>query len=352
MKLNPKLLRKATNFSESDKQDFPITLPEKRFPKEYSVIQNIFWTLHHTSTPKDDIFRLLFLFSPKVRLMNGVVDERTEFQITAKEYATLTSMKLDSAYTALSNAVETFFQHSVIYFDEEKERSIRIRLVISCSYSKGVFYVTFSHFALFIMSVFGKDNPFTKLELKSAVSLSGHGLKLYPFFIQNAFRGSFDIPISELKQMLGISQESYADFRELKKSVLKPHIQAINEKTDLTVSFVAVKKEGRKASHVGFTISKKQDVKAEPPPKKTTKKAEPQPKGELNPKAHAIAFVMTTLSQKQLFDRFRIGSESDMQIMKRIRDEMEQGDYIYWETKLKEYTHSIPLNLGDIAQKP
>ena len=40
-----------------------------------------------------------------------------------------------------------------------------------------------------------------------------------------------------------------------------------------------------------------------------------------------------------------------MEVMKRIRDEMENGDHVHWETKLKEYTHSIPLNLG-IAQKP
>lgn len=352
MKLDPRLLIKAKNFSEDDKKSFPIIVPDFRFPKEYSVIQNTFWALKHSTPPKDDIFRLLFLFSPKVRLLEGNVDEKTEFMITAKEYATFTSMKLDSAYTALSKAVDTLFQHSVIYFSEDKQRPIRIRLAVSCSYDNGAFYVTFSHFALFIMSVFSKDHPFTKLELKSAVSLSGHGLKLYPFFIQNAFRSSFDVPISDLKLLLGIAQESYTDFREFKKMVLKPHIDTINAKTELTVSFKAVKKEGRKASHVGFTISKKQDVKAEQPPKTTAKKEEPQPKGELDPKAQAIAFVMTTLSQRQLFERFRIGSENNMQVMKRIREEMEQGDYLHWETKLKEYTHSIPLVLGGIAQKP
>lgn len=352
MPFDTRLLKKAQPFSEADKQAMPLTAPAQRFGKEYTVLQNSFWQLNHRRTPKDDLFRLLFLFSPKVRLMKGNVDEKTEFTITAKEYADFTSMKLDSAYTALSKSVDMLFQHSVLYFDEDKQRLIHTRLVTTCSYASGSFYVTFSHFALFIMSVFGKEHPFTKLELKSAVSLSGHGLKLYPYFIQNIFRSSFDVSISDLKALLCISEASYADFREFKKMVLKPHIDTINAKTELTVSFKAVKKEGRKASHVGFTISKKQDVKAEQPPKTTAKKEEPQPKGELDPKAQAIAFVMTTLSQRQLFERFRIGSENNMQVMKRIREEMEQGDYLHWETKLKEYTHSIPLVLGGIAQKP
>lgn len=355
MPFDTRLLKKAQPFSEADKQAMPLTAPAQRFGKEYTVLQNSFWQLNHRRTPKDDLFRLLFLFSPKVRLMKGNVDEKTEFTITAKEYADFTSMKLDSAYTALSKAVDMLFQHSVLYFDEDKQRLIHTRLVTTCSYASGSFYVTFSHFALFIMSVFGIEHPFTKLELKSAVSLSGHGLKLYPYFIQNIFRSSFDVSISDLKALLGISEASYADFKELKKMVLKPHIDMINRKTDITVSFQAVKKEGRKASHVGFTITKKKNVtpkqaESKEPPEQPPEEKEKQ-SIEQDEQQYAIQFVLDTLKAKNLYDRFKEGNESKVQVMSRILTDMKEGRHIYWQEKIKEFTHSIPLGLDGIGNR-
>ncbi|SDY90858.1 replication initiation protein, partial [Acinetobacter kyonggiensis] len=240
--LNKRLvsLRKVKNFSETDKSDFPLSKIDLKYPPELAVFQNLFWQLQHETAPSDDLLKILFLFSPKVRLTDNELDEKTEFSISAREYSELTGIKIESAYSALNKVVESLYQHSVIFFHTEKQRSIRTRLISTCSYSNGCFYVSFTHFALYVMSVFNKENPFTKFTLKSAVSMNGHGLKLYPFLIQNAFRQNFDVSIEDLKRALRLSENSYLEYRDFKKTILKPHLDLINEKTELSVQFSAV----------------------------------------------------------------------------------------------------------------
>ena len=98
-------LKKIKNFEEHDKSLFPLAAPAKRYPKDYAVFQNIFWQLKHEKSPKDDILKLLFFFSPKVRLASDP-NETTEFTVTAKEYAELTGLKPSSAYVALNRVVD------------------------------------------------------------------------------------------------------------------------------------------------------------------------------------------------------------------------------------------------------
>ena len=242
----PALKKKIISFGDDDKNYFPLSAPDKRYPAELAVFQNIFWQLKHEKSPKDDVLKILFLFSPKVRLAEDP-HEGMEFCITAKEYAELTGLKVDSAYTILNRVVDALYDHSVIFYHSDKDRDIRTRLINSCSYKDGCFYISFTHFALYIMYVFNQQNSFTKFKVKSAISLSGHGLKLYPFLIQNEFRYNFDVQLSDLKTALGLNADSYPEYRDFKTTILKPHIDAINQKTELTVEFKAIKKSGRKS---------------------------------------------------------------------------------------------------------
>ena len=255
----PASLKKIKNFEDNDKNFFPLSAPDKRYPPELAVFQNIFWQLKHEKAPKDDVLKLLFFFSPKVRLATDP-HEGMEFTVTAKEYAELTGLKIDSAYILLNRVVDALYDHSVVFYHPEKNRDIRTRLINSCSYKDGCFHITVTHFGLYIMYVFNQQNSFTKFKVKSAIALNGHGLKLYPFLVQNEFRYNFDVSIIDLKNALGLDADSYPEYRDFKTTILKPHIDAINQKTELSVEFKALKKEGRKASHVNFTVTKKKTV--------------------------------------------------------------------------------------------
>ena len=327
----PALKKKIISFSDDDKNYFPLSAPDKRYPAELAVFQNIFWQLKHEKSPKDDVLKILFLFSPKVRLAEDP-HEGMEFCITAKEYAELTGLKVDSAYTILNRVVDALYEHSVIFYHSDKGRDIRTRLINSCSYKDGCFYISFTHFALYIMYVFNQQNSFTKFKVKSAISLSGHGLKLYPFLIQNEFRYNFDVQLSDLKTALGLNADSYPEYRDFKTTILKPHIDAINQKTELTVEFKAIKKSGRKASHVNFTVTKKRTVKAEEPKKKVPD--EPQKEQS---KITATMVYKEIIKNSDLLVRFRESGEAINEMIDRIKEDFKNGNQERWLNKLQEF---------------
>lgn len=329
LKKNPK----TTNFSERHIELFPLTQPEKKYPKELAVFQNIFWKLTHEKPLKDDLLKLLFFFSPKVRqIENDLLSERQVFSITAAEYSELTGLKKESCYVALSRAVDTLYEHSVKFFHQETEEIIRTRLINYCGYKEGTFSVSFTHYALHIMSVFNKNNPFTQLKIKSAMPLSGYALKMYPLFIQNEFRKVFEVDLANLKSALNIDPNAYADFKDFKKKVLKPSIDLINMKTELNVSYKAIKKAGRKASHVKFTIEKTNPTKIEVDP---TKKA-------LSPtkKISAIT-IFKKLTEHKLLDRFIEYGESSDDLINRIKQDIQNDQTNYWIDKLLEFNVTL-----------
>jgi len=59
----------------------------------------------------------------------------------------------------------------------------------------------------------------------------------------------------ELRKYLGVDESAYPAFKEFKKYVLKPLIEAVNEHTDLQVAYVPVK-TGRTLTHLKFTIKR------------------------------------------------------------------------------------------------
>ena len=333
IKIVSKTAKKSSinDFTEQDKVLYPLLSPEKKYPEHLAVLQNAFWLLQHEKPPKDDMLKLLMFFSPKVRLSNDLPTEQTVFSITAKEYAELTGLNIKGAYAALDRVVDALYNHSVIFHNEERG-NVRTRLVTSTAYKEGRFTVSFTHYALHIMYVFNQQHPFTKLQIKSISGLHGHGLKLYPLLVQNEYRFNFDIAISDLKEALNIDLQSYSDYKEFKKFVLKPHIDLINLKTELSVQYKAEKKEGRKASHVNFTVTKKRTVKAEEPKKKVPD--EPQ---EEQPKITAAIVYKELIKRPELLPRFQESGEAINEMIDRIKEDFKNGNQERWINKLQEF---------------
>ena len=312
------------NFSNRHIGLFPLVQPEKKYPKELAVFQNIFWKLTHEKPLKDDLLKLLFFFSPKIRQVeDDLLSERHVFTITAREYSELTGLKKESCYVALNRAVDTLYEHSVKFFHEESKEIIRTRLISYCGYKEGAFSVSFTHYALHIMSVFNKDNPFTQLKIMSVMPLSGYALKMYPLFIQNDFRKIFEVDLIDLKSALNIEPDAYSDFKDFKKKVLMPSIDLINAKTELSVSYRAIKKGGRKASHVEFTINSN---------KSKPKTSLPEPIKKLG----AIT-IFKALTEHKLIDLCIEHGESSDDLIARIRQDVKNNRTDYWIEKLQHF---------------
>jgi len=329
MAISLKKSKPIVNFSQEHAEHFPLAQPEKRYPKELAVFQNIFWKLTHEKPLKDDLLKLLFFFSPKVRqIEDDLLSEKNIFTISAKEYSELTGLKQESCYVALSRAVDTLYEHSVKFFHQETEEHIRTRLINYCGYKEGIFSVSFTHYALHIMSVFNKDNPFTQLKIKSVMPLNGYALKLYPLFIQNEYRKIFEVDLSDLKSALNIEFDAYSEFKDFKKRVLKPSIDLINLKTEIFVSYKAVKKGGRKASHIEFTIEKSNSIK---------KLSESVKQKSLPTKKVGAITIFKALTENDLLDRFMQHGESKDDLINRIKMDVKNNDGNQWIFKLQEF---------------
>lgn len=319
-------------FSKEHETLFPLTQPEKKYPKELAVFQNIFWKLTHEKPLKDDLLKLLFFFSPKIRQVeDSLLSERQIFTISAKEYAEQTGLKKESCYVLLNRAVDSLYEHSVKFFHEESGQYLRCRLINSCGYKEGVFSVSFTHYALYIMSVFNKDNPFTKFTIKYAMGLNGYALKLYPMFVQNDFRHTFDVAIFDLKKALNIDADAYSEFKEFKKFVLKPSIESINEKTELNVTYKAVKKGGRKATHIEFTVTKATSKVNEPA---TSEPATSEP-------AITAMILFSHIQKNALIERLKEYGESTDEFIARLKVDLRDGKQQYWLQKLEEFGVSL-----------
>lgn len=97
---------------------------------------------------------------------------------------------------------------------------------------------------------FDLKSNFTILELKSVLSCSSkHAKRLYALACQWRRASSHTIPISELKEILGLKtekgKEQYTEITALKRVVLDVAKKQINEHTDIEFDYELIKKNGR-----------------------------------------------------------------------------------------------------------
>lgn len=102
-----------------------------------------------------------------------------------------------------------------------------------------------------------------------------------------------------------------------------PSINLINAKTELTVSYRAIKKGGRKASHVEFTIN---STKSKP------KTSLPEPIKKLG----AIT-IFKALTEHKLIELCIEHGESSDDLIGRIRQDVKNNRTDYWIEKLQDF---------------
>ena len=93
-----------------------------------------------------------------------------------------------------------------------------------------------------------------------------------------------------------------------------------------------MKKEGRKASHVNFTVTKKRPVKAE----ETRKEVLNQPQNEQK-KITATMVYKELIKKPDLLPRFQESGEAINEMIDRIKSDFKAGHQERWIEKLEEF---------------
>jgi hypothetical protein len=210
------------------------------------------------------------------------------YVVNISEFAELADLQKDDLYRELRDLAKSLKQKPLIiphHFDDQTKSYLDlVTSWFDTAYvgknGAGYFAVTLSPVLKpYLLQV---KREFFRLRLYQVMQLrSGYAIRLYQWAKRWEFRKSVEISVQDLRIVLGANNSSvqsrgnlgeYADF---KRRAIKPAIDEINKKTDLSLSFRELKRPGSKAiDRLVFSI------KSEPAPELEVLQPPPLPQLE------------------------------------------------------------------------
>jgi plasmid replication initiation protein len=203
--------------------------------------------------------------------VNADFYKKVRFTVRADDYMELYNVDRATAYQALKEASERLFNRYFTYDEYVDERiglveRIKSRWVQKVGYIEKHACITM-YLTQDVLSMVGQlKNQFTHYQLSMMSDLSSiHAIRIYEMMMQ--WRTTKVVPsigIEDLRARLGLSEDEYPRMFDFKKRVLDHAVDAINEHTDITVSYEQ-QKTGRNVT--GFIFKFKQKNTKEKSPK-------------------------------------------------------------------------------------
>lgn len=181
------------------------------------------------------------------------------YEISAKKFADLYGISMDTAYSELQQAAETLYERSVVIKDVYKRSRTKFRWVEATQYydGEGKIGIQFTKWIAPYLSAL--NDQYTSYRLSAIANMKSiYSLRLYELLIQFRNTRKRAITVSEFKRILGL-EEVYKRFTDLKKRVIEPSIKEINEYSDIRVNYF-VKKKNRTPWSIDFIFSEKEQI--------------------------------------------------------------------------------------------
>lgn len=299
-----------------------IYLPDARYPKEFSVMQNRM--IEAWNSMNIDEKRIFVLASPLVRLAN--VSEQTCFSITAKDYADACDISVSSAYHQLKDAADALRGRYFSYINTKGKR-VSVHWVIRIEYSEAEISFYFPDEVLYMLSIFDKEHPYTRFDIKTALSLRGaHALHFYQLLKQYELIGFREFTIEEFRNTFEL-KDKYKLFNNLRVRVIEPSIDEINQRTDLKITYIPITK-GRKIIALRFEILNKDRLSKNI---KTVKKDNKKDGDKIT-----ASKVFNMLCKNKLIKEYEKFGESMEDIKSRIEQDFKSSKEQIWIERLQE----------------
>ncbi|ENN8378613.1 replication initiation protein [Providencia rettgeri] len=220
--------------------------------------------------------RVLFLIMAQIDPKHLIAEGRI-FEITAKDYARLCDIDIDTAYNQLKMGAEQLHNQTLkipqeellkafarrpgeIHESEKKWKGMRLlHITESCSYvdQEASVQVRFSRQIEPYICMLERD--FTTQLLLSSVRLSdSNASNLYQYLRQKISSGKtsyFDIEVDKFRVDLGIDKlETYKAYKFLKNQFIDRSVKKILEITEFTkINVDIIERKGRKAHKLRFS---------------------------------------------------------------------------------------------------
>lgn len=185
--------------------------------------------------------------------------EKTLVITAAEFYESFPDMGRQHAEAKLKESVDRLWDRSIIIKgDKEREEFRWIQYRAQYLTGEAKVKITFSDAIMpYLTQLKGQ---FTRVIVKNVSSLSSaYSIRIYELLQQFRTTGDRMIAIDDFRSMLGI-EDKYKAFKSLNQLLLKPAIEELNEKSDLSVTVDTVK-QGRKVVALHFRFKEDRQIK-------------------------------------------------------------------------------------------
>jgi len=275
--------------------------------------------------------RLILMSIVTARENGDGIRADTLCHIRAEDYARLFDVTRQTAYQALSDAVETLFNRRVTVecFDQSLQRIVplTVRWVTAMNYLENEALVTLRFGPEVIPHITRLEANFTGYDLQQVADLkSAYAVRLYELLIRWRSTGRTPVfAIEDFRGQMGLHPDEYQRMGAFKERVLDLAIQQINQHTDINVSYQQ-QKQGRLVVGFSFSFEQKRVIEAVQPP---TRKPKPQTQKTADPietwdRLHALELkscqaIQPDLTREMVEQQAKQQGKSMIQVMQQIQ---------------------------------
>ena len=197
--------------------------------------------------------RLLLTAIAKIPFNEEIPDE---IEITAHEFLNVfPDVGHKNVHNELQDAVNKLYEKSIVIEEPVKKRKFRW-ISSATTYQKGDGKISFTFSKEIVVYIQQLKEQFTKYKLGDVSDLkSVYSIRLYEMLIQFQNTSIVIISLNDFKNRFGIL-EKYSVYKDLRKWVIEPAINELNQKSLFNVTYKGVR-EGRAIKNLEFFFSKK-----------------------------------------------------------------------------------------------
>jgi plasmid replication initiation protein len=208
--------------------------------------------------------RIILACISKIRRDQQITDE-VLYSVSAHEIAELTGTKSKTNYEELAKAAQRLKRREVRLFEEPNGRGRKLRVMVT-GWVQTIVYIAeegrvelrFTKDMLPYLSELTEQ--FTRYALADISRMtSAYAIRLYELLIQWRGTGERVLELGWLRDALKL-EGRYSNIRDLKRWVLEPAVEQINELSPIWVKWEQ-RKTGRRVTHIVFRFGEKQDSK-------------------------------------------------------------------------------------------
>lgn len=200
--------------------------------------------------------RLVALCISKLDSGRHWTPDKLNVRITAKQFMDVFDIPHDKhVYANLRAACELLEDRKIIFYDEKRGISHRMRWVGRASYADGEGWVELSFFHELAPHLFKLHKQFTTYHLRQASSLrSVYAWRLLELLMQFSSTRKLQIALPEFHHAMEAPESCRKSFKDLRRRILEPAIKELRDKESLQVQYEA-RKTGRKVTSLRLIFS-------------------------------------------------------------------------------------------------